>query len=72
MSKVTLLSRAIDVVSTSIRNYKFLCSSRNDLISKDGRLKHVIIPEKSSYSLNISMKKRFFMNKNWHCKLFDA
>ena len=30
MSKVNLLSRAIDVVSTSIRDYNFLCSSRNN------------------------------------------
>lgn len=30
MSKVNLLSKAIDAVSTSIRSYDFLCSSRND------------------------------------------
>lgn len=30
MSKIDLLSRAIDLVSTTIRDYDFLCSSRND------------------------------------------
>ena len=30
MSKIDLLSRAIDLVSTTIRDYNFLCSSRND------------------------------------------
>ena len=30
MSKLNLLSKAIDAVSTAIRSYDFLCSSRND------------------------------------------
>ncbi|MHB8076391.1 hypothetical protein [Desulfosporosinus fructosivorans] len=30
MSKIDLLSKAIDVVSTSIRDYSFLCFSRID------------------------------------------
>ena len=30
MSKINLLLKAIDVVSSSIRNYEFLCLSRND------------------------------------------
>jgi len=30
MSKINLLSKAIDVVSTTIRDFGFLCLSRND------------------------------------------